>query len=146
MGHSKALAFLLLGSSAFLTCGRRVDRGAGMDQGAGSVLLFNGTGTSPGDVRALETVLDQSGIAYSTADSAEMNELPQGQLQKYRLLIVPGGNFVDMGNNLSPAATANIRKAIGNGLNYLGICAGAFMGGNSPFNGLNLTAGVRFPF
>jgi glutamine amidotransferase-like uncharacterized protein len=32
------------------------------------------------------------------------------------------------------------------GLNYLGICAGAFFAGNSPYNGLNLTSGVRFPF
>jgi glutamine amidotransferase-like uncharacterized protein len=31
-------------------------------------------------------------------------------------------------------------------LNYLGICAGAFFAGNSPYNGLNLTSGVRFPF
>jgi len=31
------------------------------------------------------------------------------------------------------------------GLNYFGICAGAFLAGNSP-NGLNLTGGVAFPF
>jgi glutamine amidotransferase-like uncharacterized protein len=31
-----------------------------------------------------------------------------------------------------------------NGLNYLGVCAGAFFAGNSPTNGLNLTSGVKF--
>jgi hypothetical protein len=31
-------------------------------------------------------------------------------------------------------------------LNYLGICAGAFFAGDSPYNGLNLTSGVKFPF
>jgi glutamine amidotransferase-like uncharacterized protein len=31
-------------------------------------------------------------------------------------------------------------------LNYLGVCAGAFFAGNSPYNGLNLTGGVRFNF
>jgi glutamine amidotransferase-like uncharacterized protein len=31
-------------------------------------------------------------------------------------------------------------------LNYLGVCAGAFFAGDSPYNGLNLTAGVRFRF
>jgi glutamine amidotransferase-like uncharacterized protein len=31
-------------------------------------------------------------------------------------------------------------------LNYLGICAGAFFAGDSPYNGLNLTSGVRFTF
>jgi glutamine amidotransferase-like uncharacterized protein len=33
-----------------------------------------------------------------------------------------------------------------NGLNYLGICAGAFFAGDSPYNGLNLTSGLRFHF
>jgi glutamine amidotransferase-like uncharacterized protein len=32
------------------------------------------------------------------------------------------------------------------GLNYLGICAGAFFAGKSPDNGLNLTSGSRFEF
>jgi glutamine amidotransferase-like uncharacterized protein len=68
------------------------------------------------------------------------------QMRGYRLLIVPGGNFVDMGNSLTSNTTANLRKAVQNGLNYLGICAGAFFAGNSPYNGLNLTSGVRFGF
>ena len=37
-------------------------------------------------------------------------------------------------------------RAVQNGLNYLGVCAGAFFAGNSPTNGLNLTSGVRFGF
>ena len=68
------------------------------------------------------------------------------QLRAYRLLIVPGGNFEQMGTGLSATATANVRSAVGAGLNYLGICAGAFLAGNSPYNGLNLTSGVRFSF
>jgi hypothetical protein len=50
------------------------------------------------------------------------------------------------GNGLAPSTTANVRNAIQNGLNYLGICAGAFFAGNSPYNGLNLTSGLRFGF
>ena len=68
------------------------------------------------------------------------------QLQAYRLLIVPGGNFEEMGNSLTPVAVSNVRDAVHGGLNYLGICAGAFFAGNSPYNGINLTSGVRFPF
>ena len=68
------------------------------------------------------------------------------QLRKYRLLIVPGGNFIHLGNSLTPTTTANIRNAVQNGLNYLGICAGGFFAGNSGYNGLNLTSGVRFGF
>ena len=53
-----------------------------------------------------------------------------------------------MGQSLTPGATANIRKSVQDGLNYLGICAGGFLAGhyNPPYNGLNLTSGVRFGF
>ena len=65
-----------------------------------------------------------------------------------RLLIVPGGNFVDIGHGLSSGTTANIRGAVQDGLNYLGICAGAFFAGSfpEPYQGLNLTSGVQFGF
>jgi glutamine amidotransferase-like uncharacterized protein len=70
----------------------------------------------------------------------------EARLRGYRLLIVPGGNFIHIGNSLTSNTTANIRNAVHSGLNYLGICAGAFFAGNSGFNGLNLTSGVRFGF
>ena len=72
-----------------------------------------------------------------------MSEL---QIRGYRLLIVPGGNFERLGHALTASTAANIRNAIHNGVNYLGICAGAFFAGNSPYNGLNLTSGLRFEF
>ena len=40
-------------------------------------------------------------------------------LQEFDLLIVPGGNFIDIGNILTSSTTANIRNAVQNGLNYL---------------------------
>jgi glutamine amidotransferase-like uncharacterized protein len=72
--------------------------------------------------------------------------MSESQMRAYGLLIVPGGNFIDIGNGLTPGATANIRNAVQNGLNYFGVCAGAFLAGNSPTNGLNLTSGVKFGF
>jgi glutamine amidotransferase-like uncharacterized protein len=110
------------------------------------VLLFNGTGASPGDVTALEDILDSQRLDFSTVDSRRLNEMTAAQLGQHRLLLVPGGNFIHIGNSLSSGTTANLRAAIGNGLNYLGICAGAFFAGNSPYNGLNLTSGSRFGF
>jgi len=114
--------------------------------GVAPILLFNGTGTSPGDVAAVETILHSNHFNYSTANSSQLNEMGQSQIRRYRLLIVPGGNFVDIGKSLTSSTTANIRDAVRNDLNYLGICAGAFFAGNSPYNGLNLTSGVRFRF
>src|SRR5258705_6946549 len=70
----------------------------------------------------------------------------ESQLRGYRLLIVPGGNFIDIGNSLTSSTTASIRNAVRDGLNYLGICAGGFLAGTSGYKGLNLTSGVRFGF
>jgi glutamine amidotransferase-like uncharacterized protein len=130
-GNSSAAA-----TSAALTSG-----------GLAPILLFQGTGTSPNDVAAVEIILDSNHLNYSTVNSSELNQMSESQIRGYRLLIVPGGNFIDIGNSLTPSAAANIRNAVQNGLNYLGICAGGFLAGNSGYyNGLDLTSGVRFSF
>jgi glutamine amidotransferase-like uncharacterized protein len=113
---------------------------------AADILLFNGRGTSSGDVAAIEDILRESGWRYSTASSAQLDGMSESELKTYRLLVVPGGNFVDIGNGLTTGTTKKLREVIGNGVNYLGVCAGAFFAGASPDNGLNLTDGVRFPF
>ena len=139
------LASLVLISIGFTACGVRGDR-VSTSAGIAPILLFNGTGTSPSDVAAVETILNDNHLNYSTANSSRLNEMGESQIRAYRLLIVPGGNFVDIGNSLTSGTTGNIRNAVESGLNYLGICAGGFFAGNSPYNGLNLTSGVRFRF
>lgn len=111
-----------------------------------SILLFVGRGTSPNDVVALERILADGRFDYTTATSQQLEGLSEPELRGYRLLIVPGGNFEEIGNGLDANSVVRIRSAIGGGLNYLGVCAGAFFAGHSPYNGLNLTNGVRFPF
>jgi hypothetical protein len=111
-----------------------------------NVLLFNGRGTSPNDVAAVTRSLHDSHLSYSIADSPRVDTMGEPELRTYRLLIVPGGNFEEIGNGLKPRTTATLRNAIRHGLNYLGLCAGAFFAGDSPYNGLNLTSGVRFTF
>jgi glutamine amidotransferase-like uncharacterized protein len=110
------------------------------------VLLFNGTGTSHHDVAAIETLLEKSPIAYSTANSAQLDEMSAVRLRAYRLIIVPGGDFTRIGNGLKRETSAKLRDAVQHGVNYLGICGGAFFAGRSPYNGLNLTSGVQFGF
>src|SRR5262245_40090336 len=114
--------------------------------GSPSILLFNGSGTSPNDVAAIEKILNENDFSYTTANSRRLNEMSESQLRAYRLLIVPGGNFEQICNGLTSSATANVRNAVHSGLNYLGICAGAFFAGETPYNGLNLTSGVKFNF
>lgn len=112
------------------------------------VLLFAGNGTSAGDVAAVERILNNDHLQYSAVTSRQLNRMSSSQLLAYRLMIVPGGNFIDMSGSLAPRATANIHDAVQAGLNYLGICAGAFIAGdgNGHYNGVNLTSGVRFGF
>jgi hypothetical protein len=134
-----AVALLATASTG---CGARAHRGSA------PILLFSWTGTFSGDVAALETVLHGSGLDYETASSAELNAMPEDEIGRYRLLVFPGGNFIAMGNSLTPGTTKNIRTAVQNGLNYLGVCAGAFLAGSfpQPYTSLNLTSGVQFGF
>jgi hypothetical protein len=99
------------------------------------ILLFNGTGTSPNDVAAIET-----------ANSAQLDEMGAARLRTYHLIIVPGGDFTRIGIGLKKETTAKLRDAVQHGVNYFGICAGAFFAGRTPYNSLNLTSGVQFGF
>ncbi|MEP6620958.1 MAG: BPL-N domain-containing protein [bacterium] len=110
------------------------------------VLLFTGGGTSANDVAAVEAILKEKHFEYSTATSRQLNGMSEAQLMDYRLIVVPGGNFIAMAESLTPGTTANIRNAVAGGLNYLGICAGAFLAARGTYNSVNLTSGVRFGF
>ena len=112
------------------------------------ILLFTGTGTSPGDAAAMERVLDDNHLDYAIATSAQMNRMGAAELMTYRLIIIPGGNFIDMSKSLTPSATASIHDAIQGGVSYLGICAGAFLAGDGHgyYNSLDLASGTRFGF
>jgi glutamine amidotransferase-like uncharacterized protein len=111
------------------------------------ILLFIGTGTSASDVSAVKTILGANNLTYATANSSQLNAMTETQIKVYKLLIVPGGNSITIGDNLKSSTTTNIHNAVTNdGLHYLGICAGGFFGGYSIYNGLNLTSGVWFNF
>lgn len=128
-------------------CGNHGDKGVANGDTTTPILLFNGTGVSPNDVTPIGTILDNNHLKYATINSAQLNGMNLSQLKNYRLLIVPGGNFIDMGKSLAPATAANIRSAAQGGLSYLGICAGSFLAGYSKYyNGFNLTSGVTFGF
>jgi glutamine amidotransferase-like uncharacterized protein len=110
------------------------------------ILLFNGTGTSPNDVKAVKAILTEHDLNYATVSSAQLDSMSQADLMAHHLLIVPGGNFIDIGDALAPATTTNVRHAVEGGLNYLGICAGAFIAGHGRYRCFDLTSGVRFNF
>jgi glutamine amidotransferase-like uncharacterized protein len=112
---------------------------------AAPILLFDGTGTSPNDVAAVKAILKSRNLEYCTVNSEQLNGMSESDLRAHRLMIVPGGNYITIGRSLMPRTARNIHNAVQSGLNYLGICAGGILAGNTP-NGLNLTEGVRFDF
>ncbi len=93
----------------------------------GSVLLFHGSGSSPNAVKALATILEECGMDFEAVDSRTLNEMTEDDLGRFRLIVFPGGNYVEMGNSLSLDTTQRLRKAIRGGVNYLGICAGGLL-------------------
>jgi putative intracellular protease/amidase len=99
------------------------------------ILLFNGAGTSPNDVAAIETLLEKSRISYATASSAQLDEISAARLRTYHLIIVPGGDFTRIGIGLKKDTAAKLRDAVQSGVSYLGICGGAFFAGHTPYNG-----------
>jgi glutamine amidotransferase-like uncharacterized protein len=108
--------------------------------------LFEGIGTSPNDVKAVEAILKESHLTYNAVDSQQLNRMTVSELMAYRLMIIPGGNYITMGNHLTSQTTSNVHDAVQGGLNYLGICAGGLLAGNARCNSLNLTSGARFGF
>src|SRR6185503_12238076 len=58
--------------------------------GVPPILLFNGTGTSANDARAVEAILKGKHLRYSTVTSRQLNGMSESQLLAYRLMIVPG--------------------------------------------------------
>ena len=146
MKRNHVVAFVALAALILAGCGNASDNAIPLtSENIPPILLFNGTGTSRNDVAAFETILSNEGLKYSTANSAQMIDMRESRLRSYRLLIIPGGNFEQIGDGLMPNKTAKIHDAVQNGLNYLGICAGGLIAGRSTHNGLDLT-GVRFGF
>ena len=112
------------------------------------MLLFTGTGTSPNDVAAIETILDSSHLELFDCELFPVEWDGESQISGYGLLIVPGGDFVAMGNSLTARTTANVRDAVKGGLHYLGLCAGGFLAGSfpAPYHSFDLSSGVKFGF
>src|SRR5262249_45163689 len=84
-----------------------------------SILLIAGKGASPGDVAALRELMSAGHLDYAAASSQQIDKMSPTDLAAYKLIIMPGGNFEVMGNNLSKGATEKIRDAVHGGVNYL---------------------------
>src|SRR4051812_23270048 len=73
-----------------------------------SILLFNGNGISPNDVTAVREILQNNHLDYSTINTKQLNGMAESELLAFRLIIVPGGNYITIGNSLTQQATATM--------------------------------------
>ena len=102
-------------------------------------------GVSDHDYYALERELDALELGYDTATmdgsggTLDLINMTQSELDAYKLFIVPGGDVYCIAVNWPEATRQMVQSAVLNsGVSYLGICAGAFVAGDSdPY--LNLT-------
>jgi glutamine amidotransferase-like uncharacterized protein len=97
-------------------------------------------------VRAIEAILKDRHLSYAMVDSAQLNRMIPSCLMAYQLFIVPGGNYITIGNSLTSETTAKVHDAVHEGMNYLGMCAGGLLAGAARSNSFNLTSGTRFAF
>lgn len=135
-----ALALMSGGACGLTACARQAPTDAPL------VLLFTGAGTSPNDVRAVQELLAEMRVSYAPVAADDLASMTRAQLLQSRLLIVPGGNFLTMGASLTSPTRATVHEAVQDGLNYLGVCAGAFLAGQATYPSFALTPGVHFAF
>jgi hypothetical protein len=94
MKDQRHLFCLLLFALNLSACHRPGDSAVPLTSGrVPPVLLFNGTGASPNDAAAIETLLEKSWISYSTASSAQLDAMSAARLRTYHLIIAAGGDF-----------------------------------------------------
>jgi hypothetical protein len=104
------------------------------------VLLFNGIGVDTSDWQNTEAIIKSDGLSYKLANSAQLNAMTLQQMLQFRAMVVPGGVGQTITNALTTATRIRVRQAVrDHGLNYVGICAGAWVAVGPEANG-NQTA------
>lgn len=112
------------------------------------ILMYNGLGTSTDEAALASVIRNNMGL---DVDEMDIYGWSVAQFAAYKLLIIPGGDSIQMGNYLASnnsLTLAHIKTAVRtNGLHYLGVCAGSFLAsyaGTSGYHDINLLNGIWF--
>lgn len=124
-------AFILV----FIGCGLRPPptakpKAAAQNPGAEKtdVLIYGGVLSWNDEIDSIKGLLTAQNKTYVEYNDAKMNSLSLEDLKGFSLVIFPGGNSDRVSENLTPETKRHLRDAIvENGLNYLGLCAGAWL-------------------
>src|SRR6202158_5839810 len=108
IGSIVTLAAFVIAAITSTGCGSRSMHPAALNpplppavKAAEPVLLYAGTGTTPGDVSVIEGILKSLNIGYLKADQNQLDAMTEPQLGGYQLLIVPGGASTINGESIS---------------------------------------------
>jgi len=94
---------------------------------APQVLLFNGIGISVSDWQSTEQIIRSMGLSYRLVNTAALTAMSLTDMQKFKLILIPGGNSNTINSSLSLATRIRVRQAVRDGgVSFLGICAGAY--------------------
>jgi glutamine amidotransferase-like uncharacterized protein len=92
------------------------------------VLIYVGYGTTSGSAAGLEKAITGAGYTYTAVTAPQMNAMTRAQFDAYKLIVIPGGNSINIGTSLTKTTTNNVHNAVTlDGVSYFGVCAGAFM-------------------
>lgn len=91
-------------------------------------VIYNGYGIDTTGTDALVQIIKAQGLTSRVIAEDEFNGMTSADFARFGTFIWPGGGNDEIDSALEPEARTNLRRAIlEKGLNYVGICAGAFI-------------------
>jgi len=134
MRRLRAAALALLFMTFLTGCGLRPPppSSAVPAQNPGSerteVLIYGGISAWVQEINSIKSILSSHNITYVEYNDDQMNELTVENLKKFSLVVFAGGDSDLISDNLDPDTKVRLRNAVReDGLNYLGLCAGAWL-------------------
>lgn len=92
------------------------------------VLIYGGLGSWGDEIESLKELLAAHGKTYAEYDDKQFNDATDADFDKFSLVIFPGGDSNDVNRNLTMETRDRIRRAVlERGLNYFGLCSGAWL-------------------
>lgn len=88
------------------------------------VALYDAGGTGGQGGASLERILTEAGMRVTRCGS---DEIAAGTLDRFHLVIFPGGSGSKQAATLGPQGRVQVRRFVERGGGYLGVCAGAYL-------------------
>jgi glutamine amidotransferase-like uncharacterized protein len=112
-----AAAVLLIAACVAYLDIRPIDK----EKGVVTIALYSQNVWQMG-LEPMQKMLESFGLSFELIDAEVINS---GELENYRILLIPGGDPSTYSYDISPEGKENIRKFVSQGGAYIGICGGS---------------------